>query len=45
MLRNGKEYDEPDDFKPERWIMDSPPTDDNKYAFGFGRRYVQFTLF
>ncbi|KAI5121914.1 hypothetical protein M0805_000243 [Coniferiporia weirii] len=41
MLRNAKEYPEPDKFIPERWLATGEkarPLDASKVVFGFGRR-------
>jgi len=38
IMRDPKEYEDPFTFKPERFLVENPPTDPHNYAFGFGRR-------
>ncbi|KAF8330883.1 cytochrome P450 [Cantharellus anzutake] len=38
IMRDPKEYEDPFTFKPERFLVENPPTDPHSYAFGFGRR-------
>ena len=44
MARDPKAYPNPEEFKPERFLkdgaLDPSVRDPQKYAFGFGRRYV-----
>ena len=44
MSQEEDEYLDPDEFKPERFLLDGVPNpkvrDPQKYVFGFGRRYV-----
>ena len=46
MTRDEEVYEDPDSFRPERFLKaDGTLNDDTMdYAFGFGRRYVAFTL-
>jgi len=39
LTRNPEIYDEPESFRPERFI-DGKPLDPRQLIFGFGRRYV-----
>ena len=43
MSRNPDEYPDPEQFKPERWLVGKggkEPIPARNLAFGFGRRYV-----
>ena len=43
MSRNPDEYPDPEQFKPERWLIgkgEKDPIPASNLAFGFGRRYV-----
>ena len=48
MLNDEREYPEPHEFKPERFLkngkLDSSVTDPMEIAFGFGRRWALFTF-
>jgi len=37
-LMHSDEYPDPEEYKPERFLVADPPTDPFNYAFGFGRR-------
>jgi cytochrome P450 len=39
MLRDPREYKDPELFNPERFLGDKPERDPHKMAFGYGRRY------
>jgi len=39
LTRNPEIYDEPESFRPERFI-DGKPLDPRQLIFGFGRRYI-----
>ncbi|KAG9091724.1 hypothetical protein FS749_016327 [Ceratobasidium sp. UAMH 11750] len=38
MMHDPDVYPEPDQFKPERYLVENPPPEPENYAFGFGRR-------
>ena len=44
MSRDPVAYPDPDEFKPERFLVEGKPSpnvrDPRKYSFGFGRRSV-----
>ena len=44
MSQEEDEYLDPDEFKPERFLLDGIPNpkvrDPQKHVFGFGRRYA-----
>ena len=44
MTREENEYLDPDEFNPERFLLDGVPNpkvrDPQKHVFGFGRRYA-----
>jgi cytochrome P450 len=46
MTRDEEVYQDADSFRPERFLKDDGALNDDTmdYAFGFGRRYVAFTL-
>ncbi|KAG8716960.1 hypothetical protein FRC09_014954 [Ceratobasidium sp. 395] len=41
MMHDPDVYEQPECFKPERYLVSNPPPDPERYAFGFGRRYVE----
>ena len=45
MTRDEEIYEDPDSFRPERFLKAEGTLNDDTmdYAFGFGRRYVRFT--
>lgn len=50
MLHNPEDYPEPESFKPERYLdsdgnIDPRILDPTRMAFGFGRRYIEFSVF
>ena len=40
MLHDPEVYSDPFEFKPERFLGESPERDPRDICFGFGRRYV-----
>ncbi|KAG8698535.1 hypothetical protein FRC09_007185 [Ceratobasidium sp. 395] len=38
ILHNPDVYHQPEQFQPERYLVENPPPDPEAYAFGFGRR-------
>ncbi|KAG9080974.1 hypothetical protein FRC06_005963, partial [Ceratobasidium sp. 370] len=40
MLQDPEVYEQPKRFIPERYLVPSPASDPETYAFGFGRRYI-----
>ena len=41
ILRDGRTYTDPLEFKPERFLGGNPETDPRNVCFGLGRRYVR----
>ena len=48
-MHDPETYENPDEFRPERFIrdgrLDNSVRDPFDYVFGFGRRYATFTMF
>ena len=42
LLHDPDTYKNPDEFRPERYLGESPELDPSNMVFGFGRRYVLF---
>lgn len=42
LLHDPEMYQDPLEFKPERFLGEKPELNPNKIAFGYGRRCVQF---
>ena len=43
-LHDPEIYDDPMNFVPERWLVNSPPPHPREIIFGFGRRFVPLRL-
>lgn len=46
MLRDGRIFEDPEVYRPERWLADDADTlpDPTNVAFGFGTRFVGLPL-
>ena len=44
MLHDPREYSDPMEFRPERFLGEHPELDPRAIIFGFGRRWVSMML-